>query len=162
MREVDVTTKVLVRCPRENVAAYAAEPDNAPEWYVNIQSAEWKTARPLRVGSRVAFEAQFLGRRLAYTYEIAELVPGERLVMRTADGPFPMETIYEWESMSDGMTRMTLRNNGAPSGFSRVMAPFMAIAMRWANQKDLQRLRGILENKRRRETCAMTAGLDGD
>jgi hypothetical protein len=34
----------------------------------------------------------FLGGRLTYTYEITDFTPGERLVMRTAQGPFPMET----------------------------------------------------------------------
>ncbi len=75
-------------------------------------------------------EARFLGRRLAYTYEIVELVPGQRLVMRTSEGPFPMETSYTWEATPEDFTRMTLRNRGTPTGFFRVMAPFMAWAMR--------------------------------
>jgi Polyketide cyclase / dehydrase and lipid transport len=99
----------------------------------------------LAVGSRVAFVARFLGRRLAYTYEIAELVPGERLVMCTADGPFPMETTYTWAADGRGGTRMTLRNRGEPSGFSSVAAPLLAGAMRRANRKDLERLKGVLE-----------------
>src|SRR5204863_8694605 len=114
-------------------------------WYENIKRVEWKTPRPLGVGSRVEFEAQFLGRRLAYTYELTEHVPGERLVMRTAEGPFPMETTYAWADAASRGTRMTLRNRGGPSGFARVAAPAMAVAMRRANSKDLARLKAILE-----------------
>ena len=127
------------------VSAYAADPTNAPEWYDNIDSIEWKTSPPVAVGSQMAFVARFLGRRLAYTYEIVDLVPGERLVMRTAEGPFPMETTYTWEPSSGGGTKMTLRNRGEPSGFARLGTAFMASAMRRANRKDLAHLKAILE-----------------
>lgn len=96
------------------------------------------------MGSRIAFTARFLGRRLAYTYEVKELVPGERFVMATAEGPFPMETTYEWADAGSGTT-MTLRNRGEPAGFSRLAAPLLAPAMRRANRKDLERLKALLE-----------------
>ena len=142
---VDVVTETVIHRPIEVVSAYAANPDNAREWYVNIKSVEWKTPPPAVPGSRVAFVAEFLGRRLAYTYEIVELVPAQRLVMRTAEGPFPMETSYLWETTPEGHTKMTLRNQGTPRGFSKWMAPFMAMAMRRATGKDLARLKSILE-----------------
>ncbi len=144
---VDVLTETTIDRPPEVVAAYACDPDNAPEWYVNIQSVEWQTDRPVQVGSRVAFVAQFLGRRLAYTYEFVELEPGRRLVMRTAQGPFPMETTYTFQPTDDGGTRMTLRNRGQPAGFGKVMAPMMAMAMRKANEKDLASIKAILEGR---------------
>ena len=93
---VDVITCVEIRAPRERVAAYAMDPDNATTWYENIKSVAWETPKPQRIGSRFAFVARFLGRRIAYTYEVTELVPGTRYVMATAQGPFPMETSYEW------------------------------------------------------------------
>src|SRR3712207_3845980 len=144
-RVLDVTTETVIRRPREEVAAYAGDPANAPEWYANIAAVQWRTAPPVAVGSRMDFVATFLGRRLAYTYEVVEHVPGERLVMRTAQGPFPMETTYTWQPLDPGTTRMTLRNRGRPRGFSVLMAPFMAVAVRRANRADLDRLRRLLE-----------------
>jgi uncharacterized membrane protein len=142
---VDVRTEIEIARPRVEVAAYAVDPDNAPAWYENIERVEWLTPPPLAVGSRVAFVARFLGRRLAYTYEIRALEPGERLVMSTAEGPFPMETTYTFETLPSGATRMTLRNRGEPSGFAGVAAPVLAAAMRRANRKDLARVKAILE-----------------
>ena len=83
---IDVITEIVIERPRDQVAGYAADPSHAPEWYANIESVDWKTDPPVRVGSRMDFVAHFLGRRLAYTYEVVELVPGERLVMRTPQG----------------------------------------------------------------------------
>jgi uncharacterized membrane protein len=145
--QVDVRTETVIRRPVEEVAGYAGDPGNAPEWYANIRSVEWLTPPPVGVGSRMAFVATFLGRRLAYTYEVVDLAPGRRLVMRTADGPFPMETTYLWERTPEGHTRIKLRNRGQPAGFSRLVAPFMAMAMRRANQKDLAKLKELLERR---------------
>jgi len=142
---VDVSSGIVIQRPRDEVARYASNPDHAPAWYVNIKTVEWKTPPPAAVGSQVAFVAHFLGRRMAYTYEIVELAPGERMVMRTAQGPFPMETTYTWHSTPDGGTQMTLRNRGTPSGFSRFMTPIMSWAMRNANRKDLAALKTLLE-----------------
>lgn len=144
--QVDVLTETVIRRPLNAVASYASNPDHVREWYVNIKAVEWQTPPPVTVGSRVAFVASFLGRRLAYTYEVVELVPGGRMVMRTAEGPFPMETTYTWEPTADGFTRMTLRNRGIPTGFSKLMAPIMAKAMRRANEKDLATLKKLLES----------------
>jgi uncharacterized membrane protein len=142
---VDVLTEITIERPRDEVAAFAADPSNATTWYKNIKAVEWETTRPAVVGSRVRFRAHFLGRTLEYTYEVREIEPGARFVMATAQGPFPMETMYTWKDAGPGATKMSLRNRGEPSGFAAVTAPVMARAMRRANQADLQRLKALLE-----------------
>jgi hypothetical protein len=144
---VDVLTEIVIDRPCAEVAAYAADPSHAPDWYANIESVSWRTEPPVRVGSTMDFVARFLGRRLAYTYEVVDLVAGERLIMRTAQGPFPMETTYIWQPVDAARTRMTLRNRGEPAGFGKVAAPAMGAAMRRANQKDLANLKRILEGR---------------
>ena len=142
---IDVTTEIEIRRPRAEVAAYASDPDNVTAWYANIKAVEWKTPKPVALGSRMAFVAQFLGRRLAYTYEVKESVDGERFVMATSEGPFPMETTYTFQDASGGGTLMRLRNRGEPAGFSRLAAPIMGPAVKRANRKDLRKLKAILE-----------------
>lgn len=143
---VDVTTDIHIHRPLQEVVAYAANPENAPEWYVNILSMQWRTPKPLAVGSRVDFRARFMGRELAYTYEVVEL-EAQKMVMNMAEGPFPMETTYTWEAVSDEQTHMFLRNVGSPKGFGRVFRPVVAAVIRRANNKDLRRLKRILEGR---------------
>ena len=97
---VDVTTDVVVSCPRARVAAFATDPLNAPLWYANIRSVELLTDPPVRVGSRMRFVAVFLGRRIDYTYEVLELVPAGRL-----DAVVP----GEWDLTLDLLPPLTRR-----------------------------------------------------
>jgi uncharacterized membrane protein len=144
---VDVKTAIEIKAPLQQVAAYAMNQDNAPSWYVNIKSVDWKTPKPVTVGSRFAFTAHFLGRKLTYEYEVVQL-SDTVMVMRTADGPFPMETTYRFEKIDEGTTQMILRNRGTPSGFSKLLSPFIGAMMRKANIKDLKKIKRILEHKR--------------
>jgi len=141
---VDVQTDIVIHRPRHAVADYASNPDNASTWYRNIHESHRLTPGPMGRGSKVAFIARFLGRELSYTYEFVEYVPGEKLVMRTAQGPFPMQTTYTWTDAGGG-TRMTLGNTGSPSGFSKLAGLFMAPMIRRATREDLQKLKSILE-----------------
>jgi uncharacterized protein YndB with AHSA1/START domain len=145
---VDVEAEVEIALPRSVVAAYAADPANATEWYENVERVEWKAkTKRLGVGSQFVFVGTLLGRRLTYTYRVTEFVPLERLVMRTDEGPFAVETTYTWRDTEDGATRMTLRSRGEPSGLaSRLTAPLMASAMRRTNRNDLTRLKELLES----------------
>lgn len=83
MAPVDVPVETIIDRPVEVVSAYAGDPTNAPEWYVNIRSVEWQTPSPVGVGSRMDFVAQFLGRRMAGQQGRAE---GLRRGHRSADG----------------------------------------------------------------------------
>ena len=143
---VNVQTEVVINRPRTEVAEFAADPDNAPRWYVNIHKSQRLTGGPLGPGSKVAFTAKFLGRELNYTYEFVDYMPGEKLVMRTAQGPFPMQTTYSWTDDGGG-TRMVLGNSGSPSGFSKLAGLVMAPMIRRETRKDLQKLKSILEGR---------------
>jgi len=142
---VDVTTEIEIARPRHEVAAFAGDPSNATAWYANIEAVAWESEPPLAVGSRFRFRARFLGRTLEYTYEVREHVPGERQIMATTSGAFPMETTYDWTDTPGGGTRMTLRNRGEPEGVFKAMRGALELAMRRANRKDLSRLRDRLE-----------------
>lgn len=145
MKEVKVVTRIVINKPIDEVSEFAAHPDNVPKWYKNIYEVKWVTEPELKVGSQIAFKARFLGKDMAYVYEIMVWEPNVKMVMRTADGPFPMETTYMWEVVGPTATTMTLINRGKPSGFSKILSPFMKMAMKKANTKDLELLKEVLE-----------------
>jgi uncharacterized protein YndB with AHSA1/START domain len=144
---VDVEVHTTINRPRPDVARYCCDPANVTAWYANIKAVHRETDGPLTVGSRFRFTSEFLGRRLEYTYEVVERVPAERFVMRSDQGPFPMETTYTWEDADSGDTWMTLRNRGEPTAFGGLAAPILATAIRRATAKDLARLKAILEGR---------------
>ncbi|MDJ0767616.1 MAG: SRPBCC family protein [Ilumatobacter sp.] len=144
---VNVLATAVIERPIDEVADYVGDPSNAPEWYRRIESAEWQTEPPITLGSKITFRARFLGRDLVYTYEVVEFTPGEQVAMRTAGGPFPMNTVYTWRPLSDTKTHMALRNHGEPRGFGKLAAPFVARAMKRAMTQDLADLKQLLESR---------------
>ena len=144
---IDVSTEIDINCSKAKVAEYSANPDNAPKWYVNIKAAKWKTPKPLHVGSQIVFKAKFLGKLLVYIYEISEYAAEQKMVMKTIIGPFPMETIYTWKSIDGNITRMSLQSKGNPGGLSKLLTPLLSFAIKKANNKDLQRLKEIIEKE---------------
>jgi uncharacterized membrane protein len=145
---VDIASEVVIARPRDDVAAFVAHPENATRWLESVKAVEWMPIGPLAIGSKVTHVTSVLGGSLTYTYEVLDHEPGEHIVMSTEDGPFPLETTYEWEDAGDGTTRMRLRNRAEPKKFSKLSAKLMARAMQKVNRKDLERLKAILEDGR--------------
>ncbi len=142
---VDVEVHATIDRPRAVVAGYCCDPDNVTAWYANITAVQWETSGPLAIGSRFRFTSDFLGRRLQYTYEVVELVPAERLVMRSDESPFRMETAYTFQDTAGAATWMTVRNRGEPTAYTGLAPAILATAIRRATSNDLARLKGILE-----------------
>jgi uncharacterized membrane protein len=145
---LDISTGIAIDCPVDKVSGFAANLDNATQWYGNVKSAEWRSSKTLAVGSQIAFHTEFRGRMLTSVYQIVKYMPGQILVMATADGPFPMQTTLSWKAVNANSTQMTLRNRGIPTGLSALLSPFLAISMKRANKKDLKKLKEILERTR--------------
>lgn len=142
---VDALSEIVINRARPDVAAYAANPERASAWYASVDEVEWRTEPRLEVGSRVAFVNYAARKKAEFVFEVCDYVPGERLVMRSVEGSFPMETTYTWEDAGELATRMTLRNRGEPTGVLKLVAPLLVPAMRRSINKDLARLKRLLE-----------------
>ena len=142
---IDVTTEIVIKKPVADVAGYAASTDNAAEWSTNVRSVTWITERPLQKGALIAFQAKFLGQSPVNTHEIIEFEPNVRLIMRSSDGPFEMETTYIWTATSASTTRMTVRYYAEPAGVLGLLSPFLAFVIKRIMAQDLANLRKLLE-----------------
>jgi hypothetical protein len=119
MAMVAVTSNIIINCPKEKVTEFAANPDNVPKWYVHIQSLEWRTPRPLQNGSELQVNSRFLH----FVHKVVEFIPGQKLILRSVDAP----------------------SRGIPEGLAKLLAPFMAMALKFINRKDLKHLKQLLE-----------------
>ncbi len=142
---IDITADVNIGRPRAEVAAYAMDPANDPVWLGGIVEARQVTDGPFGVGTRVARVARFLGRRMDYTPEIREYVPGERLAMAT-DKPFDMTITYAFEDRGTD-TRASVRVQGEGSGFYAVAAPLLGPLVKRSVSRDLRTLKRLLESR---------------
>jgi hypothetical protein len=142
---VDVTVEREIARDRPSVAGFVMDPVNDTRWIKALDSVRTLGDGPVRPGTRVERVASFLGRRIEYVNEIVELVPGERLVMRSVKAPFPMEVTYELEDADVG-TRMRIRASGDATGFYRVAGPLLSAAVRRGIERDLAELKTELED----------------
>jgi uncharacterized membrane protein len=141
----DVVVETVVERPRGEVARYVTDWRNDPTWIGALRDVRLETEGPLRVGSRVARVASFLGRRIEYVNEVVELEPDDRLVMRSVKAPFPMTVAYAFEDAGDGATRVRIRAEGDASGFYRLAGPLVDRAVTRGIRGDLARLKALLE-----------------
>jgi uncharacterized protein YndB with AHSA1/START domain len=140
-----VTATETIAADPDRVFAHAIDPSNDPVWIGGITETELLGDPPLTKGSSVRRVASFMGRRIEYELEVAELEPGARLAMRSIRSPFPMAVTYSFDPASNG-TVMRIRVEGEPGGMYRLAGPFLPGMVRRSVSGDLRRLKGILES----------------
>jgi hypothetical protein len=140
---IDVRPEILVRRPRDEVAAFMFDPANDMRWTGGITDSRPAQPGPLTTGATVERTARFLGRSFTYGYVVTEHEPG-RLVQLDVERPFPMRVRYELQDVADG-TLVAIHATGNPGRFFGWATPLMSGKVRKSIAADLERLRGCLE-----------------
>lgn len=142
---VDVSTEIIINLPKEKVTEFAADPGNVPNWCTHIKSVEWNNDAPLRAGAKLVFNEQSMLRQHQHVYEVVEIIPGQKVIMRSHSNGMHMETTVAWQAINENTTCMTLRNRGIPVAFSKPIAPLLKLAIRKASRRNLKQLKKMLE-----------------
>ena len=141
---IDVRAEMIINKPREDVAAFATDPNNDTSWISGIKEARMLTEPPLAQGSQVERVASFMGKRIHYVLEVVELAPQSLMAMRSVKGPFPMEVSYQFEDAGEA-TVARIHVKGEASGFFKIASPILAQGVKRNITKDLKMLKHRLE-----------------
>ena len=141
----DITATIEIKKWAVEVAAFAAHPDNATKWQVNIKSVDWKSPPPLRVGTRFVFGSSSFGKKTSLPFEVVKFAPGEQLIMRNSGDAFPKEIIYTWRPSEMGGTQMKMIQRGELTGLSRIFSIFSIRALQRSAAESLARLKTVIE-----------------
>jgi len=147
---VDVKTEIIINLPKEIVAEYVSHPGNAPSWCSQIKTVEWDQNVPLRAGAKIIFNERGMRRYQQYVCELVEIIPNQKMVMKTRNGNMRMETVVAWQAINENTTCMTVWSRGIPNALSRMITPFMVLAIRNTNRRNLKQLKRMLETSNRR------------
>jgi uncharacterized membrane protein len=147
---VNVSTEIIINLPKEQVAEFVSDPANAPSWCTHIKSVEWNNDEPLRAGTKLVFNEQIMRRYKQQLYEVVEIIPGQKMTMKSRNNNMRMETTVAWQALNENTTCMTVCNRGIPVSFSKSIAPFLKMAIRKASRRNLKQLKRMLELSYRR------------
>jgi uncharacterized protein YndB with AHSA1/START domain len=96
-----INSSININAPVEKVFAYAADPTNAPEWFVGMTEAKDVTGSG--VGQHYHWKYSMVGIPLHGEGTITEHVPNERMVVETKGGVTGTLT-YKFTSNQGGTT----------------------------------------------------------
>ena len=142
----DLEVRTRIARDRSEVAAFVMDPENDTRWIEAFAEVTVLTPPPVGKGTRVSRVAQFLGKRIEYVNEITEYDPPALLAMRSVKAPFPMEVTYRFDEDGGG-TRVTIHTRGDAGGFYRLAGPLLYRAVRKGVEKDLAKLKRLLETQ---------------
>ncbi|MEV0218307.1 SRPBCC family protein [Streptomyces sp. NPDC050704] len=156
---IDETAERVIPLPPDQVAGYATDWRNDPEWTQGIRTAELTREAAeggFGVGAEVTRTAFFLGKRINYVLRVAAYEPPRLLDMVSVAGPVPMHVTYTFAPHPRG-TLARIRVRGDAGRYYRLAAPLMARKVRSSIGNDLRDLeRKLSERDRGRD------GADGE
>lgn len=142
-RAYRLAEKRLVSRPRHDVFAYTADFENIEQWDPGVVSSSRIDSGPLGVGSRFAVAVKMGMTAKQMSYEIAEFVPDERVVLvGTGGGLHAVDDIRF--TPQDGSTLIDYQATLTFSGLMGRFGPLLQPLLRRVGKRALDGLAGAL------------------
>ncbi len=141
---MDVTVERTIERPVAVVSSYVCDLPNAVHWMSKVSAARWDDGSEAKAGAKVVFST-FASKDVEdWVWEVVDFAQGEKLVMKTASGPFPQQVTWTWVAAGSGTT-MSMQITGKPSAKDRLRSPLMGRELQTSMTEDLGALKGMLE-----------------
>jgi uncharacterized membrane protein len=147
MPVVDET--VVIARPAGEVFDFLMLAENLPRWDSSMLECAQVGGGAVTVGTRYRGASTILGRRIEWTTEVVEFVPGARAASRSVEGPLTFTVSYEVSTSSEGTTlRYRLAaESGLGGAFGRAMEPIVQRAQTKVVRANLGMLASLLEQR---------------
>lgn len=145
---IEVHASTRIDRPAPEVFAFLADMSNNPRWQKGMQSCEWTSKPPLRLGSTYDQVARFLGKEIRSSFEVTEFEPGQRIRIRTTGGPMPIDVTRSVDRIDETSTEVDAVVRGESNGVFRIAEPVMRSLVSRSVRSDYARLRSLLESER--------------
>ena len=140
---------VVIARPAEEVFDFLALAEYLPRWDSSVLECVQVGSGPVTVGTRYRGASRIVGRRIEWTTEVTEFVPGVRMTSRSVEGPLTFTVSYEVSSCPAGTTlRYRLAaESGLGGAFGRALEPIVQRAQTKVVRANLDTLVRLLEQR---------------
>lgn len=139
-----VQHSVTIDQPVEQVFAFITDTRNTTRWQPLISEARATLEGPAQIGAQVTEVRTFIGRKMESTYEIVELEPNKRMVLKSVGGPFPYKGTITFESLGNA-TKVTFEAETETRGFFKLADGMIAGSMRKKWETNLSTAKQVVE-----------------
>ena len=138
---------VVIARPAEEVFDFLALAEYLPRWDSSILECVQVSSGAVTAGTRYRGASRIVGRRIEWTTEVTEFVPGVRMTSRSVEGPLTFTVSYEVSSCPAGTTlRYRLAaESGLGGAFGRALEPIVERAQTKVVRTNLDKLASLLE-----------------
>jgi uncharacterized protein YndB with AHSA1/START domain len=136
---------ITIDRPIADVFRVLTTPEDTPKWSSSAVEEALTSPGPVGIGStRRAVVRSFGGRTTTNETVVTEFEPNRKVAMRTTSAPVPFEAAWSFTGMPGG-TRVDWTWSFEFTGALRLLAPAFGSYFRRSLQKDLDRLKRMME-----------------